>query len=188
MRPERLVFLAAFVGAGLVLAGYYDEEARGRGFEVRHLWMALVPQACAALAAAGLWLARRPPRAAWGLALANAAFTASLTHLTLIFTVTLGPEEARGASWVPALGVAGFLAVPFATLFVTQRPMTRRPLFALVQAIAILAALLSVREIFDVARGFSALRLVGAILGVGAMVSLVRLTQRLAPRPRPTSG
>lgn len=183
MRPESLVLLAAFLGAGVVLAGFADEARRGNEVAVRYAWMALVPGLCAALAAGAAWWARRrADRAPQALALANAALTAMLTHGTLTVTVPLQPGEPALARLWPALDIAGLFAVLFGTLLLAQRPMTRPRLVRAVQALAVLAALLSARLVAQAVRDPSVLQVVGAALGVGAMIACVRLVQRLVPR------
>ena len=185
VRPETMLLLAAFAGAALVLAAYTDESRRGADVEVRHGWMDVVPQLCALAGVGGLALARRrADQAARSLALTNAAFTAMLTHATLVLITLQAPSEGRFAKLEPILVIAWFLALVLLLLLATQRPMVR--LVWAVRAIAALAAILSVWQIVHVASGVTALRLVGGAVGLVALVSAVRVAQRLAPRRRPT--
>jgi hypothetical protein len=186
VRPETILLLAAFAGAALVLAGYVDESRRGADAEVRHAWMDLVPQACALAGVGGLALARRrADKAAYALGLTNAAFTAMLTHATLALTTIQAPSEGSVAKLEPTLVIAGFLGLVLLLLFATQRPMPRPRLAWVVRGIAALAAILSVWQILRVASGVTAWRVAGALLGLAALVSAVRLAQRLVPRRTP---
>gem|GEM_PF-5912172 len=184
-----MLLLAALAGAGLVVAGFTDEAARGSEAQVRGRWMDAVPQLCAAVAALAAWWTRtRGDRAPWAFALANAALTAILTHATLALTVPLAPGEPPLAKLWTTLDLAGLFLVPFATLALAQRPLTRPRLVRAVQAVAVLAALVSARQVANAVQAPDALRLLGAALGVGAMIACVRLGQRLVPRRRRVSS
>lgn len=185
VKPQTLVTLGAFLGATLVLAAYYDAGARGDEAVVRGAWMAVAPQLCALVAVAGIALARaRPPRAPEGLALANAAITAQLTHLVLVFMAPLRPDEAGLSRLVCALDIGGLALVPFLALLLGQRPMARPRLVRAVQLLAVLAALVSARQAALATLAYSPLRLAGAAMALAAMLLCVRLAQRLVPRRR----
>lgn len=185
VKPQTLVTAGSFVGALLVLAAYYDAAARGDEAAVRGAWMDVAPQLCALLALAGVAYARRrADRQAQGLALANAALTALLTHLVLVFMAPLRAEEPAISRLWAALDIAGLFLVPFAVLILTQRPMRLPTLVRAVQLLAVLAALVSARQAANLVTGFTPLRLVGAALALIAMVASVRVAQRLVPRKR----
>jgi hypothetical protein len=183
VKPQTLLTLSAFVGALLVLAAYFDAAARHDEAAVRGAWLEVAPQACAALAVLGVaWARARPPHAAIALALANGAMTAQLTHLVLVFTAPLASGEPALARVWAALDVAGLFLVPFLALLLTQRPMTRPALLRSVQALAILAALVSARQLANAVRDPGALRIAGALVGIVAMIGAVRVAQRLTSR------
>lgn len=182
MKLKRRLFVAAFVGAALVMSAYALMQSQGQAGVVRTAWMDVVPHFFSLLALLGVTLTLRKPEGQ-GILLVNAAFAALLTHAFLVLQTPLGPGESGWSRVWPLVDLVGYALLPTLLLVLLMFPMTASRAKLVFLGISSLGMALAARAIFLLTQSPTVWRGVGTTFALLGAFAAIRLGGLTAARP-----